>query len=281
MWEKSIPELLSLTFSISASKESNLSLANGWHGRAIQAIFLRSVEQSYSHSYAAILHIPNHLRPYSVSSLTKDNLSVFEENQYSFKICSLNQATSAALLACTNQKKMLSKGSSINISGNSCIITDWQIDEGYNYLDLLDKKQTKPEEFTASFVLELYSPFFFKETKTQKNISAPNNIALFKTLLEKWKRFSSIPEPAGFLEYLAQSVYIDKSNLVNVKIESGSFSRIGSMGQLLIQTDDASNESWSFLLSLARFANFAGIGKDTSTGFGQARFFSNQQALER
>lgn len=275
MWKENIPELLSLRVIVSPSESSNIDLDNVWYGRAIQAIFLRAVEQSYSHSYSAILHIPNQLRPYSVSGLTKGNLTVNDEYQYLFTISSLNKATSAALLSCTHLGAVLSKGSSIDLSGNICHISDCCIHAGCNYADLLDKKHGEQEKPPTYFELELESPFFYKETKTKKNMSEPTNLTLFRSLLEKWKAFSAIPEPSGFIEFLSNSISLDKSGLVKERIERGSFTRTGSKGKLTIHTEDSNNPSWAFLLSLARFANFAGVGKDTSVGFGQARLLSD------
>jgi CRISPR-associated endoribonuclease Cas6 len=275
MLQKSISELLSLTFIISSSRESKAALDNGWYGRAIQAIFLRAVEQSYSHSYAALLHKPNHLRPYSVSSLTKVNSVLPEENKYAFKICSLNQATSAALLTCTHPGAMLSKGSNIDLSGILCHISEWSINAECNYKDLLDITSAKQENSTACFELELESPFFYKETKTKKYMSEPNKLTLFRSLLEKWKSYSSIPEPPGFIEFLSNSISLDISRLEKEKIERGSFTRTGSKGKLTVHTEESNNPSWAFLLSLARFAKYAGVGKDTSIGFGQARLLSD------
>ena len=268
-----LSDLATARFRLRLHPDYPLSAEKEWYGKAIRAIFLRAIKKGYSARTSAAMHTDNQLRAYSVSNLSPDPRS--EEAQatreVSFRISVCQKENLLALLHCTLPGGELAPGSQLNLSGLHCQLVDWHLCDRENYADLYRDALSRKPQPCETIDLRFESPVFFKDTKTRKYTPEVTPMRVFGSLASKWQTFTSQPCPKDFEGFLQKHVFVNAEGLTVVDLGTGSNTTVAALGLARFISDRPEEPAWRFLHCLARFAEFAGVGKDTAIGFGQIK----------
>jgi CRISPR-associated endoribonuclease Cas6 len=274
------PELLSLILRLRLQKSSFPAEKKDWYGRAAQALCLSAIKQASSAELSARLHSPNQIRPYTVSNLMPDTDDV--RSQASDPTCflrftALNQEVSAAMLAAIADDGPLAVEQTLNLSGMHLQIIDVAINPDQHpwagvstYEQIRDQVRLSSHHQPLPIRFEYYSPTHFKTTIPKSGSAVPLPHLVFGSLYSRWQRYAGIEMPASLQDFILTSVKLEEFDLRTKEIDTGRFPRIGSLGWCCYSTSDWRSPCWTALRMLAAFAQYAGVGKETAVGFGQA-----------
>lgn len=271
-------DLLSLVLELKP-KYPNQVQNKSWYGWAAQSILLRSVRQAFSSQFSHAMHLDNLRRAYTASSLYSDlelGPALSRERRYFLRYTALNEENARALVSTTLPGQLLSPGSQVNLSGLRMKIVGTYMQglqhalaQTNSYESLWDVTVKAAASLPERISLHLGSATFFKSTATgrfQYELTPP---LVFGSLFERWKRFASLQIPeTGLIEYINQSVRVCDQSLDMSHVD-GRFKRQGVVGTITYCTTDPHSQYWVFAHILARYALFAGVGKETASGFGQ------------
>ena len=266
-----LPDLATALFRLRLHPDYPLPEDKEWYGKAIRAIFLRAIKKGYSAQTSAVMHAENQPRAYTVSNLSPDPRSdeAHETREVTFRISVCQKENLFALLHCTLPGGELAPGSQLNLSGLHCQVVDWHLCDQASYADLYRAALSRKPKPYETIDLKFESPVFFKDTKTRQYTPEVTPIRVFGSLASKWQTFTSHPCPERFAEFLQKHLFMNAENLAVVDLGAGSNTTVAAVGLARFISDQPKDRSWRFLHCLARFAAFAGVGKDTAIGFGQ------------
>ena len=275
-------ELLSLVLPLRLIKiAANRQEIPRWWGRAVQALFLRVV-QEYQPALAQELHDEGGIHPYSASSLMgsfgRDG-SLKTDEPYWIRLSGLRADISQLLWMAAQPGGCLAPGAQIELdyaifeilppSGYADSASPWQRRMTFNELGMpfLMAKQTPPRRLRLLFT----SPTTFKSEN--RHVPLPLPKLVFGSLLERWNAFAPlafVPETRRYIEEcLVVSRYELKTQSVLLK-QGGT--RVGMTGWVDFTTLNYDRYWMGILTTLARFALFSGVGASTSQGLGQCRW---------
>jgi len=140
--------------------------------------------------------------------------------------------------------------------------------ETSSYEALCDGTVRAAMSLPKKITLMLSSPTFFKSTATGSHTPHPTGALVFSSLYDRWQLFASTKSSDGFLDYVQDSIRLIDEKLELHKI-SGKYNRSGSVGSLSFYSLNPDSKFWVFTHILAQYALFAGVGKETASGFGQ------------
>ena len=122
---------------------------------------------------------------------------------------------------------------------------------------------------SQDFVVDFLTPTSFKRGKFDYILPEPE--LLFKSLLRKWNAFS--PEKMGWelLDFVKKHVFVSGLWVNSVKTEISEKAKIlGFRGRVYLYSEKLSEET-RLLNALLQFAEFSGIGRKTTMGFGKVK----------
>lgn len=264
-------DLLSLIFEVSPHLDHRVGEVKPWYGLAMRALFLGAVRKSYSSKTSAYLHRPNFLRAYTTSTLhfSSNDKTPGKKLRAWFRITSCDPETSRALLACVRGGGSLDMGAHLDISGLQMQVDHWWIEKEANYAELMEDSYEKIG-LDGRFEMRFESPTFFKDTATKGFQDRLTPALIFSSLHAKWCAVTGAPKEPELLEYMEKELILKPISLNSQRVSTGERWRKGTKGKVMISCLDREEAHWKTICGLAMFARFAGVGKDTSIGFGQA-----------
>jgi len=100
----------------------------------------------------------------------------------------------------------------------------------------------------------------------------PEPTLIFRNLLAKWNAFSSVPISPNVVDVVEKSVVVARHAIRTEVLRSSDAPQVGFVGHCTVEIKGKPDESAiRSLNALADFAFYAGIGRKTTMGMGQAR----------
>lgn len=251
--------------------------------RAVHAWFLEQVRQA-DPSLAKELHQGQAQRPFTVSNLLpigwrhRGLVTLSPEETYALRVTSFSPELSALLrerIIPYPPETLTLGNASLQVTGNTTdpSLHPWAGDDTF---EGLVQRHTLASSVPRRVSLRFASPTLFRSA--DKNVPLPLPGLVFGGLLDKWNAFAPIqvhPEVRRFAqECLAVSRYRLETLPVAFGKDGGRGAVAGFVGtcSYAIQVRD---KYWMGLIHLlAAFAFYAGLGRRTTMGLGQARALS-------
>ncbi|NOZ72717.1 MAG: CRISPR-associated endoribonuclease Cas6 [Chloroflexi bacterium] len=255
-------------------------------GRETHAWFLDRVT-ALDHHLARRLHTANAPRPFTVSNLLGgdrrwgDTRHVQPEAQVALRLTSYEPELSAfiqeALLPNLPERVFLAgvpfrRGAAIR-RPEETDVRAWQNWVGESSFETLVARHTLQPEIPPRFSLHFASPTVFKSRKAYVPLPLPG--LLVQSLVRRWNAVAQLQLHPDIVRFAEEHVLISSYRL---HTEAVRFSKSEQKGvvpgfvgvcRYAIRRQD---RYWMGLLhTLAAFAFYAGVGKQTAMGFGQAR----------
>ncbi|MFZ3071226.1 MAG: CRISPR system precrRNA processing endoribonuclease RAMP protein Cas6 [Anaerolineaceae bacterium] len=143
--------------------------------------------------------------------------------------------------------------------------------ESNTYETIWDETVRNAGRLPAEITLSFNSLTFFKSTQTGGLTPFPSPALVFGSLFDRWKACTSLEMPVAVKSYVTETMHITTDRLQLVTVDTGKNERTGAVGNVTYISDNPSSPYWLFIHILARFAMYAGVGKETASGFGQCR----------
>jgi CRISPR-associated endoribonuclease Cas6 len=267
-------ELVSLVIIVRPAEALTLP---GHLGRAAYALLLRWLDE-VDPALAQHWHSEEGPKPFTCSSLVgakhiKSNaLSLIPERMYWLRLTSLDPAVSAALIARQAQPPASIELDSVALKVES-LTTDpaqhpWAGLATYEQIaaPYLLARQEAPRRIKMNFT----SPTAFHQRGMNMPVPLPELV--FGGLADRWNAFSPIAISSEVRRYCEECVALNnfklRSRAVPMKENSLQIGAVGETSYVAVSYD----RYWMGVLGLlADFAFYAGVGRMTATGMGQAR----------
>lgn len=269
------PDLVSLVVTIRPSEPVS---APGYLGRAAHALLLRWLDET-DPALARQWHDADGFKPFTCSSLIgggrmeRDGLRrLTPERTYWLRLTSLDPAISAALLTRAEQPP-----ASIELDRVALPVESVTADPAMHpwaatarYEDLAAPHLLARQEPPRRVRLRFTAPVTFRQREL--NVPLPLPGLVFGGLADRWNAFSPVaigPEVRRYAEEcVALSSFALRSRALPVQEGGVQVGAVGEAGYVAVRYD----RYWMSALGLlADFALYAGIGRLTTMGLGQAR----------
>lgn len=269
------PDLLSLVITVRPSEPASVP---GHLGRAAHALLLRWLDAT-DPALARHWHDADGPKPFTCSSLIgggrldRDGFRrLMPDRTYWLRFTSLDPAISAALLARCAQPPASVELDRVTLPVESVTADPaahpWAATERYE--DIAAPYLLARQEAPRRVRLRFTSPVTFRQREL--NVPLPLPGLVFGGLADRWNAFSSVaigPEARRYAEEcVALSSFTLRSRGMPIKDGGLQIGAVGEAGYVAVTFD----RYWMSTLSLlADFAFYAGIGRLTAMGLGQAR----------
>jgi len=121
-----------------------------------------------------------------------------------------------------------------------------------------------------TIVFDFKTPVSFKKYKIDYPL--PDPFLVFKSLFTKWNRYSDLKAPDDVMQVIKSRIAVSGAWLKTKKVEFAKLGKIvGFTGRVVYWVDVNDTETLKWVNALARFAEFAGVGRKTTMGFGKVR----------
>lgn len=268
------PDLVSLVVSVQPVEAGTVP---GHLGRAVHALLLRWLS-GVDEALARRWHDDSGLKPFACSSLVgakrlaTDSREVTAERRYWFRLCTLERETSAALLAVAAnlppEADLDNRLFRVLSATADHAEHPWAGTADYTALAAphLLAGEKPPRRVTMQFA----SPTAFHVNGM--NMAVPLPDLVFGGLADRWNAFSPVavsPEVRRFCQSgLALSGFRLKSRGLPMKDGGLQVGGVGEARYVSVRYD----RYWQGVVTLlAEYARFAGVGRGTAWGMGQAR----------
>jgi CRISPR-associated endoribonuclease Cas6 len=124
------------------------------------------------------------------------------------------------------------------------------------------------------FGLDCLTPTLFK--RNRRVVPLPEPRLVFHSLLEKWDAHTGMPTPEGFEAWVEEHVVVSAFKLRSRVAPSHRGVLVGFVGQVWFKCLQPSHPWLAVLARLVAFAPYAGLGYQTTLGFGQVRALRNR-----
>lgn len=246
-------------------------------GRAVNALFLRWLDD-YDPQLSQYWHDFDGMKPFTCSSLVggeregQDTLILQADVPVWFRLTALNADIACALLA-----KRDNPPESIDLDGNTLTIdmmtTDpnvhrWANSTDYSTLSApyLMAKAQPPRRVHMRFL----SPTFFRQQGMTTAVPLPDLV--FGNLAQRWNSFSTVAVSDAVREYAQQCMAMSRYNLRSqVFVSKNAIRHMGGVGKATYVGVHFDRYWMSVAALLAEYAFYAGVGRATTVGGGQAQ----------
>jgi CRISPR-associated endoribonuclease Cas6 len=243
-------------------------------GRALHAILLRTLQQQDA-ALAQAIHDSSGPKPFTVSDLFE------HEGQLTLRFTALTPSVARAL-AQAAATGGLRPDAVLNLDGLKLRLTGaatrreqhpWAGQTSYGSLALPWLYQQAEPEIRLAF--EFASPVTFKSN--DMNVPVPLPQWVFGGLLDRWNAFAPVPLPEAVREFAALRMALSRYELrtVAVPFKPGAV-KFGAVGYGVYTAPHPDETLLSALNLLSEFAFYAGVGAQTTMGFGQCRALEAQ-----
>ncbi len=128
--------------------------------------------------------------------------------------------------------------------------------------------ENAPEEKTI--VMDFLTPTCFK--KGSADYPLPDPFLVFKSLIRKWSAFSEIKVEVDLREVFEKKIRVAGAWIRTRKVELSRLGKIlGFTGRVVFYVESEEGEVLKWVNALAKFGEFAGVGRKTTMGFGKVR----------
>ncbi len=205
------------------------------------------------------LHESYKLKPFSINLRTKDKDG---SNQLLLEISFLKDELFPRFLS----SLMLEKDNNLHLGNirlrklRKPVLRESDI---LSYDSLLEK--TKPSK---RLIFRFITPTTFK--KGRADYPLPDPRLIFKGLIKKWHTFSEIRIDRELTEVIEYGVKVAGAWVKTERVFLSDRSFITCFrGKVVLSLEDLATEEIKWLCTLARFAEFAGVGRKVTMGFGK------------
>lgn len=134
-----------------------------------------------------------------------------------------------------------------------------------SYADLWDHNIAREDPV---LVLRFESPTTFRSQGRNRPLPGPELV--FRTLLDKWQRWSAV-DLSGLEEVLNRQIDIASFRIRSERMEGNRYPEVGFVGSVAYSLRRVDPLLRGAVHALASYAFFAGVGAKTAMGFGQVR----------
>jgi len=266
--------LLSLIVTVRAAEPATVP---AHLGRAVHALLLRWLDD-HDAALARRWHEADGLKPFTCSTLlgakrAGPNARLLEpERDYWFRLTAFEPEVSAALAARAQQPPQ-----AVNLDGAILRVTGMTADSAAHPW----AGSASFENLAAPYLLARQQPprrlrlrFAAPVTFHQRGLNMPLPLPdlVFGSLLDRWNAFSPIAVSPEVRAFCASSVALNGFRLRSraIPVKNGGL-QIGAVGEAGYTATHYDRYWMGVLALLADFALYAGVGRQATTGFGQAR----------
>ncbi len=246
-------------------------------GRATHAAFLKLVAEQ-DPALAQRLHEPNQERPFTVSDVWGEGVrrqgssSFFPEKTYFLRITSISPTLSAFL-----QERLLADPlPTLELAGLPFQVTGVTLDPDQHVWAgtatdaALVKRVALQTNLPAQVTLRFASPTVFRSQKAYLPLPLPRLV--FEGLARRWNDHATIAVHPDVVRYAEECLVISRYRLQTERVsrgEKGAFPGFVGTCTFAMRVRD---RYWMGVIHLlARFAFYAGVGRQTAMGLGQVR----------
>jgi CRISPR-associated endoribonuclease Cas6 len=123
---------------------------------------------------------------------------------------------------------------------------------------------------TKDLIIDFLTPTTFKKGKY--DFILPEPYLIFKNLIKRWNAFSPRKIDYQLLQYVKENIIVAGCWIKSQKTEISPKAKItGFTGRVFLYATKEAEEN-RLLNALLQFAEFSGIGRKTTMGFGKAKF---------
>ncbi len=165
---------------------------------------------------------------------------------------------------------------------SSYMLTDKELKLGQTKLRKLKRPHIRERELVSykrlfeeakpnkRIELRFMSPTSFRRGKLDHPLPEPELI--FKGLIRKWQRFSDIKIDVDLREVIRERIAVAGAWIGTKRVNLSGFGWIGGFtGRVALSLEEKEEKVLKWLNALARFSEFAGVGRKTTMGFGAVR----------
>ena len=285
--------LLSLLITLTPTQPATL---RGFYGREAQAWLLGQIAR-YNADYAEVLHRPNALRPYTVSTLLLNDagrrgpegeVAIVPGHQVQLRITSMDLPLSEMLLA----KVVPNLPQHLRLKWTEFCELRLSEENGWDDQATFEKINERASERQGdSVTLEFASPTAFRFDQVDQTLPTPELV--WKSLYNKWNSFA----PERFRldplwpDFAKRCIVVSDFSLRSMKVEflngqKGAVTGATGRATYRLLPEKHCGEFAPFregaanvLRTLAGFALYAGVGHHTTIGLGQTRWLRNSQEI--
>jgi len=288
--------LLSLALDLQYIGEEPVRASN-WYGRAIQKYFIDALIDVGLADLADETHHENDKRPYTASSLiglTKSDKGVlFPGKAVWLRLTALNDEIFNALNLAVQPGSLMGIGTGITLDHHPFLLYGLTVEQPRgrfsSYKEIWERNCSWLSDSDSAVSVELLSPTYFKikdlqfcyplilkDNKADLICHLPLPVLLLQSLVFKWNTFA--PPCYRFESDLVSEAYSEvypsridlKSQSVWLSFGGKSSYHIGCKGIVSYNTGVKTHPKIKQMLAvLLEYARFAGVGWDTTFGFGQ------------
>jgi len=126
-----------------------------------------------------------------------------------------------------------------------------------------------------TFCLDFLTPTSFK--RGTADYPLPDPLLLFRGLIRKWQRFSDLKIDVDLREVIEKKLQISFVRIRSRKVALSDLGKItGYTGRAVFFVDEENPAVIRWISALAEFAEFAGVGRKTTMGFGSVRLSKSE-----
>ena len=255
-----------IEYKLRAENSASLPFING---RFMHAAFFKILGKKSS-AFVKFVHDELNIKPFTVSFLdpikkipcSKDKWLVRSDDKFYWRVTGLNAEILQAI-------ENISVGEKIQAGSLSLTIEEISTDSIIAVQDFISEVKTSPpiKELCFDFV----SPVSFKTDKFDAPYPRPELI--FASLADKWNQ-AAMPVVADkkIIKELATQIRLTQwqgqSKKFYLAVNRGT---LAFWGKFFYNVEALSHDVQKVFILLAKFAEFAGVGRLTSQGFGQTR----------
>lgn len=275
-----IPDLVSLVLTLRyVGKEDPERSLPRWWGKSAHALILDLIRKASPEKARKIHNSPSGPPPFTTSTLIgyQARKGFKAEKTYRLRLTALNQDISRILLTTLEQNGGFASGNKIELDYLPFRIegADWEGEKhpwagASTYQQLGARWLSAEENPSRRITFTFTSPTFFKSGG--KHTAYPTPELVFHSLMLQWNTYGSITFPEEVKRFAAECLSVRRFQLSSRKVTLGrKMHRTGCVGKVSFVATHYDRYWLSVLHTLAAYALFAGIGKSTALGMGQAR----------
>ncbi len=126
-----------------------------------------------------------------------------------------------------------------------------------------------------TFCLDFLTPTSFK--RGTADYPLPDPLLIFRGLIRKWQRFSDLKIDTDLREVIEKKLQISFVSIRSRKVALSDLGKItGYTGRAVLFVSEENPTAVRWINALAEFAEFAGVGRKTTMGFGTVRFSKSE-----
>lgn len=275
-----IPDLLSVVLVVKYRGDENPDRKlPSWWGRSLQALYLELINKEEPEMAQRIHDSPSGPPPFTTSTLIGFNSQegLKGDKAYRIRLTALNCDTAQILSASLTENGLLAEGKEFQLDYlpfqvQEILAVDaehpWSGQTTYQDLSAAWLSAEKNPSRYLNF--SLTSPTLFKSKGKYQPFPTPGLVV--HSLLLQWNTYAPITFPDEVKRFAEKCLLIERFKLSSRGINlAPKMFRLGSVGKISFKADHYDRYWLSVLQILGSYALYAGVGKSTALGLGQAR----------